>query len=261
MILEKIKLNLKDITQKDVINFLFYLIIISISLGNFIAEFNLFILTLLFLFYFKKEKFNIEFNWIFIFFLLFYSYISVNAFIQIDDNLRLTSYGYIRFIIFSYLIYFFLKRNLLLSKKMFLILVLFFISIICDSIFQFFLGKNILNFELIGDRVSGIFGDELILGSFSLKSSLIILSLIFVNKINIVDHKLKMIFIFFLTFVSIYIAAERTAFIMMIVAVTLLFILLQDLRNILKKSILLFIFFIALVSNFDLGQKQIQTQC
>ena len=141
MILEKIKLNLKDITQKDVINFLFYLIIISISLGNFIAEFNLFILTLLFLFYFKKEKFNIEFNWIFIFFLLFYSYISVNAFIQIDDNLRLTSYGYIRFIIFSYLIYFFLKRNLLLSKKMFLILVLFFISIICDSIFQFFLGN------------------------------------------------------------------------------------------------------------------------
>ena len=50
----------------------------------------------------------------------------------------------------------------------------FFIIIICDSIFQFFIGKNILNLNLIDNRVSGIFGDELILGSYSLKSFLII---------------------------------------------------------------------------------------
>ena len=73
----------------------------------------------------------------------------------------------------------------------------FFIIIICDSIFQFFIGKNILNLNLIDNRVSGIFGDELILGSYSLKSFLIILSLIFVNKINLTDYKLRLITLFF----------------------------------------------------------------
>ena len=38
-------------------------------------------------------------------------------------------------------------------------------------------------------------------------------------------------------------------------AITLLFILLKDLRNIIKNALFLFVFFIIAISNFDLGQK------
>ena len=249
------KFNLKEISQTNIINFSFYFVIISLSLGKFIAELNLLFLSIFFLIYLKKERFNFELNSIFLFFLIFYFYICLNAFVQIDDNLRWTSYGYIRFILFTYIIYFFFKENFFVSKKFFFMLTFFFIIIICDSIFQFFIGKNFLNLNLIDNRVSGIFGDELILGSYSLKSFLIILSLIFVNKINLTDYKLRLITLFFLTFVCIYIAAERTSFILLLVAIALLFILLKDLRNIIKNALFLFVFFIIAISNFDLGQK------
>ena len=69
------------------------------------------------------------------------------------------------FVLFYLLILFifFFKENFFVSKKFFFMLTFFFIIIICDSIFQFFIGKNILNLNLIDNRVSGIFGDELIL--------------------------------------------------------------------------------------------------
>ena len=113
------KFNLKEISQTNIINFSFYFVIISLSLGKFIAELNLLFLSILFLIYLKKERFNFELNSIFLFFLIFYFYICLNAFVQIDDNLRWTSYGYIRFILFTYIIYFFSKKISLYQKNFF----------------------------------------------------------------------------------------------------------------------------------------------
>ena len=65
------KFNLKEISQTNIINFSFYFVIISLSLGKFIAELNLLFLSILFLIYLKKERFNFELNSIFLFFLFF----------------------------------------------------------------------------------------------------------------------------------------------------------------------------------------------
>ena len=35
-----------------------------------------------------------------------------------------------------------------------------------DAWLQFFLGRNLLGYEIIKNRISGVFGDDLILGSF-----------------------------------------------------------------------------------------------
>lgn len=248
-------MNIKNINKVSIINCLFYFIVISLSVGNFIAEINLLLITIFYLIYLITKKSTIELNFIFLYFLTFYAYICVNAQIQIDDNLKWSSFGYIRFILLSYFIYFFFKERLLTSKKTLFVLIIFFGFILLDSIFQFFVGNNLFNFQLTGDRVSGVFKDELILGSYCLKSFLVILSLIFINDLDILKNKNKIIFLFFLTYISIYISAERTSFIMLVLSIILLLILIKDLRQIIKNSLIFFIFFLLLISNVDLGQK------
>ena len=51
-------------------------------------------------------------------------------------------------------------------------IVLFSISfiLICDSLIQYYFGKNLVGFELKSGRVSSFFGEELILGSFILRT-------------------------------------------------------------------------------------------
>ena len=51
--------------------------------------------------------------------------------------------------------------------------------LLADSIFQFFTGVNILGFEIIRDRVSSFFNDELILGSYLVRLLTIILWFMF----------------------------------------------------------------------------------
>ena len=236
-------------------NILFYLFIVSLALGKFIAELNLLFFFIIFIIHLISKKSNLQYNNAFLFFLIFYLYISINSLIQIESRLVWSSFGYIRFIILAYLIYFFLKQEFFYSKKILFSLIIFFIFLIFDSIFQFYTGKNFFNYELVGDRVSGIFADELILGSYTLKSFFIILSLIFINQVNLQNNKYKMIFLFVLTYFCIYISAERTAFIMMLISIILLFYYIKSLREIIKVSFFIFFFIIILISNLNLGQK------
>ena len=50
------KFNLKEISQTNIINFSFYFVIISLSLGKFIAELNLLFLSILFFDLPQKRK-------------------------------------------------------------------------------------------------------------------------------------------------------------------------------------------------------------
>ena len=248
-------LNLLSLQEKNIFNLLFYFLIISFSIGTFIAELNLLLIAIFFMIYKKKNNSILELNWVFLYFVLFYIYIFFNAIFQINDNLKWTSIGYIRFILLSYFIYFLFKEDLYKSKKNFLILVIFLALIILDAIFQYLNGKNIIGFKIIGERVSGIFDDELILGSYCLKSFLIISSLLLINNIDLKKYKNVLIIFSSLIFFTIYIAAERTSFILLFLTLFLLYFLIKSFRDIIKKSSFIFILLILISSNFNLGQK------
>ena len=54
-----------------------------------------------------------------------------------------------------------------------------------DAWLQFFLGRNLLGYEIIKNRISGVFGDDLILGSFLVRVLPFLVWLIFFFKIDI----------------------------------------------------------------------------
>jgi O-antigen ligase len=188
------KLNLININSSLIILLPFTLIS-----GPFLPDLSIIFIGISFLYLSMKEKkFKYYKNYFFYFFIIFYIYINVvNLFInQNFDSLKI-SISYIRFMLFSLGIWFFLEKNNKILNKLLISFVTAFSILIIDGYFQYFFGKNIIGYALAsGPRVSSFFGDELILGSylsrlfpiffgiailfFKTKKKLILISIIFV---------------------------------------------------------------------------------
>ncbi len=177
------------------ISFLILFLPIALITGPFLSDLSIVILSIIFLFNFKKNLENLSDKSYLIFFLIFSLYLILSSLLSnyIIHSLE-SSLFYIRFIIFAYAFSFFLlKINNLIKNFYFLLLfVLFIVSI--DGIFQYFFGFNFFGFENkypwtpeYGNgeyhRISGFFRDELKLGSFISKFIPILVALyFFLNK-------------------------------------------------------------------------------
>ena len=127
--------------------------------------------------------------------------------------------------------------------------------LLADSIFQFFFGFNIFGFEIISDRVSSFFNDELILGSYLVRIMPIILWFMFFFRIDLKKNIFPFVIFFSLYFITIYLSGGRTSFFLWIITVLGLLIIIKDLRKILLYSIIILIFFISITSYFKLGKQ------
>lgn len=240
-------------------NFFLYLVFIlplTYVFGIAITEINVLILIIYFLYknkdlsYFKDKKF------IYLFFFSFY--ISINSLIQIPYNdLKVPSIFHFRYIIFSLSIFYILNlyketKNL---KNFFQIFVLSFISfIIFDALVQFLFGYNLFGYEITKNRISGIFGSELILGSFLVRILPLLLWLIFYIRFENTKHQ-KILYLFFtLYFFVIYISGERASIVLLFILIFLLSILLKPIRKIILISTLFMFLFIIFTSYFNIGK-------
>ena len=103
----------------------------------------------------------------------------------------------------------------LFNKKIITLYILFFLSLIIDSFLQFYSGKNILGNEIILNRISSFFGDELILGSFLVKILPIFLVYLAMNDVFVSNkEKGNFIYILIVSLVCfvIFLSGERTSF-------------------------------------------------
>ena len=126
-------------------------------------------------------------------------------------------------------------------------------AISIDAIFQGIFGINIIGIEKQHDaRISGIFGDELILGSYL--SRLFPLSFcalpLFLNKyvLNLKVKYLLSVFFILLIGSAIFFSGERTAFAIFFIVLFLLFLFVPANRLIVFYSCLLLIFSFLLIS-------------
>jgi len=215
-----IKKNFNSINKLLLI--LIFFIPALVITGPFLPDLFISILSLIFLFYFFKKKisyeFIINFKYLFIFWvLIIISSLTSNFFKESLVN-SLVLFRFVFFIIFFYFLYINYKKNYFF----YIALVIIFFTIV-DAYIQLFIGKNIFGF--IKDdpkRLSGLFGDEYILGSFLLKFWPILFFLAPENK------KINNILVFiFLTVVEplIFFAGQRSSFIMSIFLVLGIFIL------------------------------------
>ena len=211
--------------------------------GSFFSDlFCVFIGFTFFLNCLKTRNFSEFKNYIVYFFLVIYIYINFNSFFSFNQKISFeTSLTYIRIIIFISALSFFFKKYKDLKYYLFYSFCFCFVILFLDSLFQFFLGHNILGFPLNKSRVSSFFGEKLILGSFVTRLLPFIFALIILLKIK--GKELVILLILIITGILVVLSNERLSLIYYC-----LFIIYYFFINFNKRLILKFITFALLFS-------------
>tara|TARA_B100002051_G_C16723497_1_gene633890 strand:+ start:851 stop:2101 length:1251 start_codon:yes stop_codon:yes gene_type:complete len=226
------------INQK-ILNILFYQICFIPFLlvsGPFFPDLIVVLISITFvIFTIKENNLNLFKNYYVYFFLIFYILIIISATFSVDKYLSFKSvFFYFRFIIF-FIAFKYIFEKFENSETIFFkfLLIISFILII-DSFIQYYFDYNILGMKKIfseghGDRVTGLFGKDEILGSYLSKILPILLAFyFFINKKKTNENFILLLLILF--FLSIFISGERAAFIQMLMF-TIMFFILVDFKN------------------------------
>jgi len=153
--------------NNKILPLIIFVIPFSITVGIAVTEVLCFILILSLFSNIKNIEFLHDKKIIFLFILAFYY--ALVAYLKIDGDLKYSSFFYFRYVLIALSIFIILDRLKLPNKLYTLIIFVFCFLIIVDAWFQFLVGKNLLGYEIIKERISSVFGDDLILGSFFLK--------------------------------------------------------------------------------------------
>jgi O-antigen ligase len=179
----------------------------------------------------KNKEYRFIYNKPLIIFFIFCSYCVVLSIFS--ENLMLSlksSLFYIRFGLFSCVVWYLIEKDELILKYFFYVICICFILLILDGSFQYTFGKNIFGLPILGQRVSSFFGDELIMGSYlSRLFPLLLALLIVIKKRTYVNY-----FIFpiiFLSGILIFISSERTALLFYVLTIFLIMIFVKDHRK------------------------------
>ena len=218
--------------------------------GPFLPDLFIVLISFIFLLIFnqKKELFASKSNFfrlflIFYIYLVFTSILSDNFYESIKPSLT-----YVRFCFFSLAVVFILKSKKNFIKHFYLMLLFTLIILLFDGYFQFITGKNIFGYRehLRPDRLSGLFFDELILGSYLGKILPIFLTFYVFNKNYI--NKFYIIILVLLIYILIFLSGERSAFF----TTTLYMIMITPFLIGIKKTLIFFVLigaiFIGLIS-------------
>lgn len=241
--------------RQSLVYFLFFIPVVFV-IGIAITETLVFLV--IFYFFYKNRKFKFYQNRIIVFLIFFSIYVGLNGYLQIGDNLKYSSIFHIRYVFLSIAIFFILESNkkvlLLINKKILKFFTIFLLFIFFDSFFQFFNGKNIFGFEIYQGRITGIFDDEAILGSYLIKLLPLVMLLLILDDFDLKEKKIFVCFFLGIYFFIIYLAAGRVAFFLLLLFIIYIVFLIGNLRKTYLISSCLMICFAITFSYFKIGK-------
>lgn len=188
--------------------------------GSFLPDLSVSIISiLLIILFFKRDLVKYYNNIFFKIFIIFYIIINIASLTGVNQELSLkNSLFYFRHAFFTLYFWYLLDNFKNFKKYLFYSFVIIFSILVIDGFIQYFSGKNIFGLSIAGSgRISSLFGDELILGSYmSRLFPIIFCLLIVIYEKNLNNIQLTYVFILFLACdVLIFLSGERTALFLM----------------------------------------------
>ena len=242
----------KNIYSNKNINIFGYLIAllpIFLISGPFLSDLSVSVLAIISFLYLRNKKFFS--NYFFIFFVIFWIIILNSSIFSENKILAFkSSLFYFRFCFFTLFVWLILEKDSKILEKIYFILLCCFFFLIVDSIFQYLNGSNIFNMKIIEEgRISSLFGDELIMGSYLMRFSPLLIGLSFYFYKMEKHEKFLLPSVIFLLFIeiAIFLSGERTSFILFNFSIFLLLIFLNDF---IKIRFLIFLTFLLLITLF-----------
>lgn len=259
----KLKLN-----QISTVSFLFFLIPFALITGPFLADLLVTILGIYYLYVCYKKKIFLFFENIFTkLFVIFYIVCIISSLYSENFLFSLeSSIFYIRFLFFCLAVVFLVKNNNNFYLHFYYSLIITILILVVDAYFQFFFKTNLIGLKLIQTtdsilqvntyRLSGFFGNELILGSFISRLNFILIGLYF--HLNFYKKKLNNFFFFtflILQVLIIFITGERLAFLIQIFCFIYILTLIPKIRKIIILGLMIITFLLIVILYFDSSLK------
>jgi O-antigen ligase len=241
---------MQNIFITKISKYFFYLILLiipSLISGPFLPDLIISTIAIMYMYLCARNNKIFFFQkYIFAFYVSFLLYIIIILFNSSYPQLStLSSLFYFRFLLFSLGLALILSENYQFLRNFLLtnLIVISFISF--DLIFQYFFKKNLFGMKILdlNNRLSGLFGDELIAGSFI--SRLFFIGLIyFLITFNFKSNYQKLLFILYLMLVTaaVFFTGERTAFFIVCFNIFLIFFSIKKFRKLILYFIILIIF-------------------
>jgi O-antigen ligase len=229
-----------------------------ILVGPLISELYIFAIIIFTHIYIINEK-KIYFlnNKYIIFFILFYISTIFSTLLNFYSfDYSKSAIFFFRFIFFSIAIWYVLKTYNVFSKKTVSLYSLLLLTIIIDALIQYYSGKNILGYEILRNRISSFFGDELVLGSFITRFIPIFLVYLLMTD-NITENKINIFYSLIISFSSVivYLSGERTSFFLLILFFLTLFILSKYLRKLIVFIMISSIVFSLIITKLQTNEQ------
>lgn len=217
---------------------------IAVVVGNFATNIIISLIILFFIINFFKN--NLVFNKYFIKITLFLLIIlALNLFFSVDRILSLKGIiGLIKnFLLFVSLTYFF-KKNPNNFRKFIFVMFYLILFVIFDTLIQYFNGKDIFGFELQkshGQRLSGPFGSEYVVGAFL--SKVLFISIFYFEDFLRLNKNLVILPYIIFILIIVFLTKERAA--LYLTAISLIFFIIFRFKS--KKKVLLSFFLVGLI--------------
>tara|TARA_B100000686_G_scaffold317065_1_gene365493 strand:- start:1631 stop:2983 length:1353 start_codon:yes stop_codon:yes gene_type:complete len=231
----------------DLLDFLILILPISIFSGNLIININIFFIILIGIknFYSKILNFlshNYKKTLLFSVVILINLILSNEIVLTIKGDLNL-----IKNTILSIVIYFWLSKKQTNLKKLFNFIIISSVIVVLSIYFDFFY-KNINNINY--DRLSGIFFDEKVAGSYISKFIIIFCLYIHIFGKKNPFNQYVYLLIFFFTYISILLTGDRTPIFISSIAIFLLLLFQKKIFSV-KKHIVIFILLISFIFSYS----------
>lgn len=239
---------------------LFVLLPLFLISGPFLADLAVSLIALIFLYqtYCDRQLLSYYKNKFVYFFLIFWLYLLFNSIFQNQnfDSLRV-SFFYFRFIIFSLAIWHMLDIDEKILKNLFYSFLFCFGILIIDGFYQLYFGYNILGMPLIMDRVSSLFGDELVLGSYISRLFPILFALVIYLYKDLNKFFLYIVsIIFILSETLVFVSGERSSFFFINLSAIFIIFLIKDFKKQRIITLLLSVVLISGITYFNDNAKQ-----
>ena len=242
----------KDYSEK-IIYYLLVLLPITLVSGPFLSDLSVTIISILFikisyskkLFFYYQNKYSKIFG-LFIIILIVTSFFSLDPIISFKKVIF-----FFRFWIFALAVWYILDHENKLIKHLIISFTLVFLILIIDGYIQYFFKANMFGWPMEGVRLSSMFKDELILGSYLSRMLPVFFALLIFTKF---DKKIYKYVLFFLIFVGvetlIFLSGERAAFFFVNASSLMLIITMKNYKIFRIFSIITSVFLIFVLINF-----------
>ncbi len=160
-----------------------------------------------------------------------------------------SSLFYFRIGLFSCVIWYLIENDKSLLRYFYYVLIICFSFLVIDGYTQFFLGENIFGMKISNpyNRISSLFGDELIMGSYLSRLFPLLFALFIIKKKN----KYEIYFIgilFILVDILIFISGERTAFFFLNLSTIFIIIFIKEYQKFRIFTFIVAFFFIGAIT-------------